>query len=115
MKIAQDPVSLETPIGEEEDSHLGDFIQTRTRARPADAASQTILREVIERELHTPTPRRNTSSSCASDCTTAERGRWRRSARSSTSRANASVGSRQRHCASCVIPAAPAISKGFLD
>ncbi len=57
MKIAQDPVSLETPIGEEEDSHLGDFIQDEETPAPADAASQTILREVIERELHTLTPR----------------------------------------------------------
>ena len=57
MKIAQDPVSLETPIGEEEDSHLGDFIQDEDTPAPADAASQTILREVIARELHTLTPR----------------------------------------------------------
>ena len=57
MKIAQDPVSLETPIGEEEDSHLGDFIPDEETPAPADAASATILREVIERELHTLTPR----------------------------------------------------------
>ena len=57
MKIAQDPVSLETPIGEEEDSHLGDFIPDEATPAPADAASATILREVIERELHTLTPR----------------------------------------------------------
>jgi len=57
MKIAQDPVSLETPIGEEEDSHLGDFIQDEDTPAPADAASQAILREVIERELSTLTPR----------------------------------------------------------
>ena len=57
IKAAQDPVSLETPIGEEEDSHLGDFIQDEDTPAPADAASQTILREVIERELHTLTPR----------------------------------------------------------
>ncbi len=57
MKIAQDPVSLETPIGEEVDSHLGDFIQAEDTPAPADAASQAILREVIERELSTLTPR----------------------------------------------------------
>ena len=57
LKIAQDPVSLETPIGEEEDSHLGDFIPDEDTPAPADAASATILREVIERELHTLTPR----------------------------------------------------------
>ena len=57
MRVAQEPVSLETPIGEEEDSHLGDFIPDDDAPAPADAASQTILREVIERELHTLTPR----------------------------------------------------------
>lgn len=57
MKIAQDPVSLETPIGEEEDSHLGDFIPDDETPAPSDAASASILREVIERELHTLTPR----------------------------------------------------------
>ena len=57
MKIAQDPVSLETPIGEEEDSHLGDFIPDDDTPAPADAASATILREVIARELNTLTPR----------------------------------------------------------
>ena len=57
IKIAQDPVSLETPIGEEEDSHLGDFIPDEDTPAPNDAASQTILREVIEKELETLTPR----------------------------------------------------------
>ncbi len=57
MKIAQDPVSLETPIGEEEDSHLGDFIPDDETPAPADAASASILREVIERELQTLAPR----------------------------------------------------------
>ena len=57
MKIAQDPVSLETPIGEEEDSHLGDFIPDVDAPEPAEVASATILREVIERELNTLTLR----------------------------------------------------------
>ena len=57
LKISQDPVSLETPIGEEEDSHLGDFIPDDDTPAPADAAASTILREVIERELHTLTRR----------------------------------------------------------
>jgi RNA polymerase primary sigma factor len=57
LKISQDPVSLETPIGEEEDSHLGDFIPDDDTPAPADAAASTILREVIDRELHTLTPR----------------------------------------------------------
>lgn len=57
MKIAQDPVSIETPIGEEEDSRLGDFIPDEDTPAPSEAAATTMLREVIERELHTLTPR----------------------------------------------------------
>ena len=57
IRIAQDPVSLETPIGEEEDSHLGDFIPDEDTPAPSEAASANILREVIERELNTLTPR----------------------------------------------------------
>ena len=48
MKIAQDPVSLETPIGEEEDSHLGDFIQDDDAPAPAEAAAYSLLKEQIE-------------------------------------------------------------------
>ena len=57
MKIAQDPVSLETPIGEEEDSHLGDFIQDENVAVPAEAATQTVLKEQLEEVLDTLTER----------------------------------------------------------
>lgn len=57
MKISQDPVSLETPIGEEEDSHLGDFIQDENVAVPADAATQTVLKEQLEEVLDTLTER----------------------------------------------------------
>ncbi len=57
MKIAQDPVSFETPIGEEEDSHLGDFIPDDDTPSPAEATSTNILREELERQLHTLTPR----------------------------------------------------------
>ena len=57
MKIAQDPVSLETPIGEEEDSHLGDFIEDSDSPAPADAASYALLREQLSEVLHTLTPR----------------------------------------------------------
>ena len=57
MKIAQDPVSLETPIGEEEDSHLGDFIEDDTSPAPAEAASYTLLREQLCEVLSTLTPR----------------------------------------------------------
>ncbi len=57
LKIAQEPVSLSTPIGEEEDSHLGDFIQDEEAAQPAEAASYTLLREQLEEVLTTLTPR----------------------------------------------------------
>jgi RNA polymerase primary sigma factor len=57
MKIAQEPVSLETPIGEEEDSHLGDFIEDEDALAPAEAASFILLREQLEEVLETLTPR----------------------------------------------------------
>lgn len=57
MKIAQDPISLETPIGEEEDSHIGDFIEDRETPAPADAASYALLREQLAEVLHTLNPR----------------------------------------------------------
>ena len=57
MKIAQEPVSLETPIGEEEDSHLGDFIPDEDVIAPADAATFTMLREQLIEVLETLTPR----------------------------------------------------------
>ena len=57
MKIAQDPVSLETPIGEEEDSHLADFIEDDKGVEPAEAASFTLLKEQLMEVLSTLTPR----------------------------------------------------------
>jgi len=57
LKIHQDPISLETPIGEEEDSHLGDFIEDVKAIAPADAASQRLLREQLTRVLDTLTKR----------------------------------------------------------
>jgi len=57
MRVAQEPVSLETPIGEEEDSHLGDFIPDDDAPAPADAASHTLLREQLMEVLDTLTPR----------------------------------------------------------
>jgi len=53
LKISQDPVSLETPIGEEEDSNLGDFIEDQSMPAPADAASRQLLREQVEDVLKT--------------------------------------------------------------
>ena len=57
MRVAQEPVSLETPIGEEEDSHLGDFIPDEEAPVPAEAASQTLLKEQLADVLKTLTPR----------------------------------------------------------
>lgn len=57
MKIAQEPVSLETPIGEEEDSHLGDFIEDQDAPAPAEAASFMLLKEQLEEVLETLTDR----------------------------------------------------------
>ncbi len=57
MKIAQEPVSLETPIGEEEDSHLGDFIPDEDASEPAEAASFTLLKEQLVSVLGSLTPR----------------------------------------------------------
>ena len=57
LKISQEPVSLETPIGEEEDSHLGDFIQDDEASQPSEEASYTLLREQLEEVLSTLTPR----------------------------------------------------------
>ena len=57
QKIAQDPVSLETPIGEEDDSHLGDFIQDEDSPAPQDSAAYTLLREQLEDVMKTLTPR----------------------------------------------------------
>ena len=57
MRVAQEPVSLETPIGEEEDSHLGDFIPDDDAPAPADAASHTLLKETLSNVLDSLTPR----------------------------------------------------------
>lgn len=57
LKISQEPVSLETPIGEEEDSHLGDFIQDDNVPAPAEAAAQTLLKEQLDEVLDTLTER----------------------------------------------------------
>ena len=57
QKVAQEPVSLETPIGEEEDSHLGDFIEDEDAPAPAEAASYILLKEQLESVLDTLTPR----------------------------------------------------------
>ena len=57
MRVAQDLVSLEAPVGEEEDSHIGDFIKDDTQQDPEDAASMSMLKEQLENALYTLTPR----------------------------------------------------------
>ena len=57
IKVSQEPVSLETPIGEEEDSHLGDFIEDRAALAPAEAASHQLLKEQVEAVLDSLTRR----------------------------------------------------------
>ena len=57
LKIAQEPISLETPIGEEEDSHLGDFIPDEDAPAPAEAAAYNLLKEQLKEVLDTLTPR----------------------------------------------------------
>lgn len=74
MKIAQEPVSLETPIGEEEDSHLGDFIPDEDAPAPAEAASFILLKEQLEEVLETLTPREEKCLDCALDLMTGGQG-----------------------------------------
>ena len=57
LKISKEPVSMDTPIGEEEDSHLGDFIPDEDAPAPAEAASRTLLKEQLSEILGTLTPR----------------------------------------------------------
>ena len=57
IKVSQEPVSLETPVGEEDDSHLGDFIEDHTALAPADAASHQLLKEQVEDVLESLTER----------------------------------------------------------
>ncbi len=75
IKIAQEPISLETPIGEEENSHLGDFIADLDALAPAQAASFTMLKEQLEGVLETLTPRARRYSSCGSGSTMVAPGR----------------------------------------
>ena len=107
LKIAQEPVSLETPIGEEEDSHLGDFIPDDETPTPADAASATMRREVIERQLRTLTP------SFASVFMTEDAVLSRRSVRNSRSPVKESDRSRQKHSESSAIQAVRVTSRAL--
>jgi RNA polymerase primary sigma factor len=106
MRVAQDPVSLETPIGEEEDSHLGDFIPDDDAPAPAEQASHTLLREQLTRfSALLPTVRLRFSS-FVSVWRTARLALWRRSDSSSTLPVSVSDRSRLRRSESSATPAA---------
>ena len=114
-KIAQVPISLETPVGEEGDSHLGDLIENRAVVSPAEAAIDVNLKEQIARVLHTLTPREEKIIGCALVWRTARSTRWRRLAGRSPSPASAFARSKPRPYASCATPRAPTSSMRFLD
>jgi len=107
LKISQEPVSLETPIGEEEDSHLGDFIQDDNVPVPADAAAFTLLKEQLVEVLSTLTDREQKVLRLRFGLDDVPE-LWRKLVKSSMSQESVSVRSRQKLCASCVIPAAAA-------
>src|SRR5215471_7009730 len=81
LKTAQQPISLETPIGEEEDSHLGNLIEDRGAVSPADAVININLKEMTEEVLNTLTPREERIIKIGLDWRTAPSGRWKKWAR----------------------------------
>lgn len=95
-KAAQDPISLETPIGEKEDSHLGDFIEDQKTASPEDEAAATMRREQVYSMLDTLTEREKESSPCALAWTTEHQELWKKSASTSASLVNVSAKSKER-------------------
>ena len=96
LKISQEPVSLETPIGEEEDSHLGDFIQDDNVPVPADAAAFTLLKEQLVEVLSTLTEREQKVLRLRFGLDDEEPEPWKRSARYSMSRESVSARLRQK-------------------
>ena len=101
QRIAQEPVSLETPVGEEDDSLLGDFVEDPNVIAPATAAARALLTEAIEEALQELNDRERRSCGCASVSTTVRSARSKKSARSSASRASASARSSRRRWRSC--------------
>ena len=98
-KIAQEPLSLETPVGDEEDSHLGDFIEDKNAVLPIDAAIQSNLaRDHHARAGDADAARGTRAAACASASAWTPTARWKKSASNSRSRANASARSRPRRC-----------------
>jgi RNA polymerase primary sigma factor len=104
LKIAQEPISLETPIGEEEDSHLGDFIEDRAVVSPAEAVINVNLKDQTSQVLRTLTPREEKVIKMRFGLEDGSAStRSKKSASRSPSPANASARSKPRRCASCGI------------
>jgi hypothetical protein len=101
MKIAQEPISLETPIGEEEDSHLGDFIEDKTAVSPIDSVISNLAARRGEARPEDPDAARGRGAQERFGIATAPSTPSKRSAGSSTSPASASARSSRRRSASC--------------
>ena len=106
MKIAQEPVSLETPIGEEEDSHLGDFIEDKEAPAPAEEASFLMLKEQLEGVLDTLTPREEKVLRLRFGLDDGAPEHSKRSVKSLALRGNRSDRSKPKLCGNSAIPAA---------
>ena len=115
MKISQDPVSLETPIGEEEDSHLGDFIQDDQVTVPADAATFTLLHEQLMEVLDTLTEREQKVLRLRFGLDDGRPRTLEEVGRQFSVTGSGSARLRQRPCASCAIPAEVKKLKDYLD
>ena len=101
LKIAQEPISLETPIGEEEDSHLGDFIEDKAVVSPSDAVINLNLKEQTASVLKTLTPREEKVIKMRFGLDDGCEHTLEEVGQSSPSRASASARSKPRRCASC--------------
>ena len=108
LKISQEPVSLETPIGEEEDSHLGDFIQDDNVPVPAEAAAQTLLKEQLDEVLDTLTEREQKVLRLRFGMNDGRARTRRKLEKNLMLPVNVSARLRQKHSGSCVIQAAAA-------
>ncbi len=104
LKISRDPVSLDTPIGEEDDSHLGDFIEDDTALSPADSAAFSMLREELASALESLTERERQVVKLRFGLEDGRARTLRKSEKSSMSRVRGSARSRRKRCASCAIP-----------
>ena len=106
LRIAQEPISLETPVGEEEESHLGDFIVDKRVLSPSEAVINLNLREQTAEVLKTLSRAKKKLSRCVSACRTAASTRSKKSASTSQSPASVSGRLRRKRCANSATPAA---------